>query len=119
MKVSFVKLLLHIEGFVVFISSLLFFHYLNYNWLLFLVLLFVPDVSILGYLLKKKIGSIAYNIFHSYVLPLVLLAFSVSYNYGIGIQISLIWFSHIGMDRAIGFGLKYPTRFKDTHLGKV
>jgi hypothetical protein len=26
---------------------------------------------------------------------------------------------HIGMDRALGFGLKYETDFKDTHLGRV
>jgi len=25
----------------------------------------------------------------------------------------------IGLDRAIGYGLKYPTDFKDTHLGRI
>jgi hypothetical protein len=28
----------------------------------------------------------------------------------------LIWTAHIGFDRMLGYGLKYPTRFKDTHL---
>jgi hypothetical protein len=32
------------------------------------------------------------------------------------IPLALIWFAHIGFDRLLGFGLKYPTRFKDTHL---
>jgi Domain of unknown function (DUF4260) len=27
--------------------------------------------------------------------------------------------THIGVDRAIGYGLKYPTGFKDTHLQRV
>jgi hypothetical protein len=28
----------------------------------------------------------------------------------------LIWTAHIAMDRALGYGLKYPTAFKSTHL---
>jgi len=32
---------------------------------------------------------------------------------------SLIWLAHIGFDRMLGFGLKYPTRFADTHLARV
>jgi len=37
----------------------------------------------------------------------------------LAISLALIWFSHIGMDRLVGYGLKYPTAFKDTHLGRV
>ena len=29
-------------------------------------------------------------------------------------QVALIWLAHIGADRALGYGLKYPTGFKDT-----
>jgi len=36
-----------------------------------------------------------------------------------GVAISLIWIAHIGIDRVLGYGLKYPTAFKDTHLQKV
>ena len=32
---------------------------------------------------------------------------------------ALIWTAHIGMDRLLGFGLKYPTRFQDTHLQRI
>jgi hypothetical protein len=35
------------------------------------------------------------------------------------VQLGLIWFAHIGVVRAIGYGLKYPTGFKDTHLQRV
>lgn len=31
----------------------------------------------------------------------------------------LIWLAHLGFDRMLGFGLKYPTFFKDTHLEHV
>ena len=27
--------------------------------------------------------------------------------------------AHTGMDRAVGYGLKYPTGFSDTHLGRI
>jgi hypothetical protein len=34
-------------------------------------------------------------------------------------KIALIWLAHIGADRLLGYGLKYPTAFKDTHLSRV
>jgi len=34
-------------------------------------------------------------------------------------QLALIWLVHIGADRLLGYGLKYPTAFKDTHLQRV
>ena len=30
-----------------------------------------------------------------------------------------IWLAHIGVDRMVGYGLKYPTSSKDTHLNRV
>ena len=27
--------------------------------------------------------------------------------------------AHVGMDRALGYGLKLPTDFRDTHLGQI
>jgi len=35
------------------------------------------------------------------------------------VAISLIWTAHIGFDRVQGYGLKYPTAFSDTHLGRI
>jgi len=35
------------------------------------------------------------------------------------IPYALIWLAHIGIDRALGYGLKYPTFFRDTHLQHV
>ena len=35
------------------------------------------------------------------------------------LAVALIWLGHIGVDRLIGYGLKYPTAFKDTHLQRV
>ena len=33
--------------------------------------------------------------------------------------LALIWIAHIGLDRALGYGLKYATGFGDTHLGRI
>ena len=35
------------------------------------------------------------------------------------LAIGIIWMAHIGMDRLVGFGLKYPTHFKDNHLNRL
>jgi len=35
------------------------------------------------------------------------------------LSIALIWLAHIGIDRALGYGLKYETGFTYTHLGRI
>ena len=80
--------------------------------------LLVPDVSMLGYLFSKKLGAYVYNLFHSYTLPAALLAFGFFVGQPLTVSIALIWFAHIGMDRMIGYGLKYRSNFKDTHLSR-
>ena len=37
----------------------------------------------------------------------------------VAIQVALIWLTHIGFDRLLGYGLKYPSAFTDTHLQRV
>ncbi|GCE31572.1 hypothetical protein KDA_70560 [Dictyobacter alpinus] len=60
-----------------------------------------------------------YNLIHTYVLPIALLAISLLISNPLLLLFALIWLSHIGLDRLLGFGLKYPTIFKDTHLNRV
>ena len=92
---------------------------LHGSGLLFVVLLLAPDLSALGYLVNVRIGALTYNFVHTYVLPGIVFALGFALNLPIAIQIALIWFAHIGMDRALCFGLKYPTEFNDTHLQHV
>ena len=70
----------------------------------------------LGYAANTKVGTITYNAVHTYVGPLVLAGYSFASNRPAMVSLSLIWIAHIGFDRMLGFGLKYPTRFNDTHL---
>jgi hypothetical protein len=113
------KQLLHIEGLVVFITSLYFYDQVGVSWWVFFLFLLVPDLSMLGYIVNNKIGSKIYNIFHTYILPLLFIILSMILEQNLMLALSITWIAHIGMDRTIGYGLKYPSNFKDTHLQKV
>jgi hypothetical protein len=111
--------LLHLEGAGILGLSLYFYGFGHYPWWLFAVLLLVPDLFMLGYLVNVKWGSAIYNLVHTVTGPILLLAVELAMAKPGFIPYALIWFAHIGMDRALGFGLKYPTFFKDTHLQHV
>jgi hypothetical protein len=67
----------------------------------------------------QRVGAAVYDLAHTYVLPVALAAAGVIADSDAAVQVGLIWLTHIGVDRAIGYGLKYPTGFKDTHLQRV
>ncbi len=102
-----------------FLVALLLYAGIDGNWWIFVLLLFVPDISMLGYVMNARAGAVIYNIFHSYVLPLLMLLSSWIVMHSLILDLGLIWIAHIGMDRFFGFGLKETTGFKDTHLGRI
>ena len=118
-KWSMPSVLLRIEGMVVLLTAVFLYHHLSYSWLAFTLLLLFPDLAIIVYAINKKAGAIAYNVLHTYTFPLALAMVSFAITSPVGLQIALIWFAHIGMDRTVGYGLKYTTEFKDTHLNRV
>ena len=87
------------------------------GWWLFAVLLLVPDLSMLGYLNGARTGAVTYNLAHAYLAPVFLLVAGWAAVLPLAVGIALIWVAHIGLDRALGFGLKYARGFKATHLG--
>jgi len=111
--------LLRIEGATVLAGSVLLYWLNGGSWWLFALLLMAPDVSMLGYLGGPRFGAAIYNAFHSYPLPAALAAFGLLGGSPLAVFLSLVWFAHIGMDGLAGYGLKYPTAFGDTHLGRV
>lgn len=113
------KILLHLEGLAVFVLSLYFYGYNQFSWLLFFVLLLAPDIGMLGYLINNKIGARIYNFFHTYTIVIIVIFLGLLLENQAVLAIGLIWAAHIGMDRMIGYGLKYPTEFKDNHLNRV
>lgn len=116
---SLPALLLHAEGLAAFVAIVIAYVHLQGNGWLFIALLFVPDVSMIGYLRGTQLGAWTYNAVHTYVVPGALLLLTLSAGSALGVQIALIWLAHISMDRTVGYGLKYATAFKDTHLQRV
>lgn len=112
-------LLLRIEGAAIFACSLFFYRSLGVSWLLFVALFLWPDLFMVGYLANVKLGAVLYNLVHTDALPLVLGAASLFFRHPGFLAFTAIWLAHIGFDRALGYGLKYSTSFKDTHLQRV
>jgi len=110
---------LRAEGLAVLLFSILLYAQFGRGWLFFVLLLLVPDVSMLGYAAGAHTGALAYNLVHSYVAPLLLAGAALLLDQGTALMLALIWSAHIGMDRALGYGLKLPSGFQDTHLGRI
>ena len=96
-----------------------FFTGLDEPWWLVPLLLFVPDLFMAGYAKSHWAGALLYNVAHSYPAPAALGLLATASDEPLGQAVALIWFAHTGMDRALGYGLKYETDFKDTHLGRI
>ena len=68
--------ILRLEGAALLVASVLAYAQFGQGWELFAVLILAPDLSMIGYLRDPKLGAMVYNL------------------------------AHIGMDRAVGYGLK-------------
>ncbi|MEN9715132.1 MAG: hypothetical protein RJA35_599 [Actinomycetota bacterium] len=113
------RVLLRLEGATLFALSIGVFAQQGQPWWLYPALLLVPDIFMLGYLRNAKLGSITYNIGHSYPAAAAVTALGFALGTPSMIAIGAIWFGHIGWDRMFGYGLKYATSFKHTHLGQL
>ena len=113
------SLLLRIEESAILILALFAYQHLHFSWLLFAILFLTPDLFMLGYLLNVQLGAAIYNLAHTLTLPFALLLTSYLQHWRIIPAIALIWIAHIAFDRLLGYGLKYPTAFKDTHLQHI
>lgn len=114
-----VKKVIHIEYGAAFILLLFIYSHLEFSLWLFFLLLFVPDVTMIGYFINAKVGATLYNIGHNLILPIFCCGLSLSLSNKIGLLLTLIWLAHIAMDRCLGYGLKYPHAFKETHMQKI
>lgn len=113
------RLLLRLEGVAVLLAAIVGYRALGTSWWLFALVLLVPDVALAAYAAGPRVGARAYNAFHSYIAPALLAAVVSISPSPTAWAICLIWIAHIGMDRALGLGLKFPSAFRDTHLGAV
>jgi hypothetical protein len=114
-----------IEGALVFAVALTFALYFGFGaerpalWLV-AILFFTPDVAFAAYLAGPRIGAAVYNLLHLYGTGLALVALGLLVApSGLLVGLGLLWMAHAGFDRMLGYGLKEPTAFRDTHLGRI
>lgn len=114
-----VDFLLRLEWAAVLAAAIAGYLFLDGSWQLFVLLILAPDLAMLGYLAGPAAGAIVYNAFHILVWPAILFLGGLYAGSAVAMQVAAIWTAHIAMDRALGYGLKLPTGFTDTHLGRI
>jgi hypothetical protein len=111
--------LLRLEGLAIAAISAVLYARTGASWWLFAALWLAPDLSMLGYLAGSCRGARFYNAVHTYVLPAVLAFSALVFHAHALLPLALIWTNHIGVDRLMGYGLKYSDGFGWTHLGRL
>lgn len=114
------KITLKLESLGLFLLfTAVYFYLFPGTWGFYLALFFIPDVSFILFVITKKLGAIAYNIFHHQGVMALLLMFGFWLKEDTVIKIALIFLAHSTFDRVAGYGLKYFDSFDHTHLGWV
>jgi hypothetical protein len=110
---------IRLEALFVFILSLICYFFVGESWLLFFLTWIVPDIGMVGFLKNKKVGAICYNITHTYLFSLSLVIAGYFIGNDLLLALGIISANHIALDRSLGFGLKYSSGFKDTHIQRL
>ena len=114
-----VKTVLRLEGLTLFAGMTLLYAVWGGYWWIYAVLFLAPDLSFAAYLAGPRVGAIVYNTAHSYMAPVALLTTGFALPSPLLLSFAMIWMAHIGIDRALGYGLKYSAGFGFTHLGRI
>ncbi|MGV3708902.1 MAG: DUF4260 domain-containing protein [Gemmatimonas sp.] len=114
-----VRTWLRLEAVTVALAGMLVWAGLDGGWWKFALLILVPDLSLVGYVWGARVGAALYNAAHSYAAPLVLAVVGNALDHRGLVLAGSLWIAHIGIDRALGYGLKYPSAFQNTHLGRL
>lgn len=113
------KNLLKSEELLQFVGAIALFSTLAYAWWVLPALLFVPDVSMLGYLVSPRLGAITYNVGHHKGLAVVVALAGFFLQVPALELTGVVLFAHSAFDRLLGYGLKHADSFKHTHLGTL
>ena len=113
------RTLLRLEGLTLFAGMTLLYAIWGGSWWAYAILFLAPDLSFAAYLAGPKTGAIVYNAAHSYLAPMALMTSGFGLDSPLVLSIAMIWLAHIGIDRALGYGLKYFAGFGFTHLGRI
>jgi hypothetical protein len=110
---------LRLEAAVVLAGALVAYSTTDQSWWLAPAGILLPDIMMAGYLAGTRIGAATYNLAHATPLPASLIGLGWWQHKPLVAAIGLIWLAHIGLDRLMGYGLKYHDRFQHTHLGMM
>ena len=114
-----VRAWLRLEGLAAFVAGALIYGRLDGDWVWFIPAQLLVDASAIGYLRGAVLGAIVYNFFHNWATALAVLGVGLATQSAPLSLAGAILVGHVGADRAFGFGLKLPTGFRDTHLGRI
>src|SRR5438309_10178445 len=101
--------IIRIEGLIVFLGALYFYHVLNASWLLFVILLLAPDLSMVGYLKDKQTGALTYNLVHTFPLVALLIGIGLFTGNTSWTSLGLTLTAHIGAVPFLLLGLHHAT----------
>lgn len=113
------KSIIKLEELGFFLFGIYLFNQLNYDWWWFLVLILVPDFSMIGYVFGNKPGAFLYNLAHHRGIAIMIYLTGIYMPNQLIQLMGIILFAHSSMDRMFGYGLKYETGFTFTHLGEI
>ena len=118
-QLAWIRPWLRLEGLAVFAAGLVGFLALGVPWYAFPLLLLVPDLSAVGYLGGPRLGAVVYNVAHDLFTGVAIAGIGLATGIVPLTAAGAILVAHSGMDRVAGYGLKLPTSFQDTHLGRI
>ncbi len=116
---SFVTTILRLEGAGALGLGVAVYGFAGGEWLFLIPLLVLPDLSILGYLRGPRVGAVLYNVVHNWALAGLVAGGWLVSGQPAFLIVGSVLAAHVGADRLLGYGLKYPTSFGDTHLGRI
>jgi len=113
------KTLLKTEELAEALFALVVFAHLPYAWWVLPATFLLPDLSMAGYFAGPRVGAICYNLAHHKGLALAVGVAGWWLGQPVLRLAGTVLLFHSAFDRLLGYGLKYATGFRDTHLGHV
>lgn len=110
---------LRLEAAALLVGALIAYATTRQQWWLVPVVLLVPDLAMTGYLGGTRIGAFLYNLAHTTPIPALIIGLGWWQHRPLILGLGLVWLAHIGLDRLMGYGLKYDDHFQHTHLGML
>ena len=113
------RIWLRLEGLAALVAGVVGYRAAGGDLIWLVPLLLLVDVSMVGYLAGPKAGAIVYNVAHNWFTALAVLGLGLFLSIAPLVLAGWVLVAHVGGDRLAGYGLKYPTAFGDTHLGRI